>query len=310
MAFRSATDTVALLKIETTYGTAPTMAAADAILLMEPQLQIEAQQLERNIAKPFFGGNPFVLVGKVIRLQAMVDLIGSATPGNASPLSALYRVCGHSEVLVPGTSATYAPVSTGIASATVDFFWAGERHRMTGARGTMDMTFEIDNYGRAQVVLTGIYQGPIDAAPPAGISFAAFQTPQSIDTPNWSVAVGAYQAHARSLNINQGGQVSRVATSESTQILITGRQSSGQLIAMKDADLSVWNPDSIAEAHTIATIVAAITGSAGRNVSITARCQLGMPNRGSPVEGLAAYQIPLSVIPSGAGGDEYSFTFT
>lgn len=310
MSFRSATDTVALLKIESSYGVAPTMAAADAILIMEPTLQVEAQQLSRAIAKPFFGGDPFVLVGKTITLSFMCDLLGASTPGNASPLSSLYRICGHSETLTPGTSAVYAPISTGIPSATVDFYWAGERHRLTGARGTMDMTFEIDNYGRAQVVLTGIYNGPIDGTAPGPISFAAFQTPQAIDTPNWSVQVGAYAAHARSLNINQGGQVSRVATSESTQIMVTARNSTGQLVAMKAADLSVWNPDSIANAHTVETIVAAITGSPGRNVSITARAQLGMPNRSQPVEGLAAYQIPLSIIPSGAGGDEYSITFT
>jgi hypothetical protein len=286
------------------------MAAADAILIMEPTLQVEAQQLTRAVAKPFFGGDPFVLVGKTITLSFTCDLIGAATPGDPSPLSALYRICGHSEVLTPNTSAVYAPISTGIPSATVDFFWAGERHRLTGARGTMDMTFEIDNYARAQVTLTGIYNGPIDAAPPAGINFSAFQTPQAIDTPNWSVAVGAYQAHARSLNINQGAQIARVATSESTQIMVTARNSTGQLVALKAEDLSVWNPDSIANAHTVTTIVAAITGSPGRNVSITARAQLGMPNRSQPIEGLAAYQIPLSIIPSGAGGDEYSITFT
>lgn len=310
MSFRSATDTVALLKIEATYGTPPAMAAIDAILLMEPQLQIEAQQLTRQVAKPFFGGDPFVLVGKTITLSFMSDLIGAVTVGNASPLGSLYRICGHSEVLVPTTSATYAPISTGIPSATVDFFWAGERHRMTGARGTMDMSLEINNYGRAQVVLTGIYNGPIDATPPSGISFAAFQTPQAIDTPNWVVQVGTYNCHARSLNINQGGSIARVATSESTQIMVTARASTGQLVAMKAEDLSVWDPTAIANAHTIQTITCSLTGSPGRNVAITARAQLGMPSRGSPVEGLAAYQIPLSIIPSGAGGDEYSIVFT
>lgn len=310
MAFRSATDVVALVAIETTYGTPPTIGAVDAVQLIEPSVEIAGEQLQRNISKPFYGGNPFVLVGKRITLSATIDLIGSSTVGAASPFGRLYRICGHSEVLTPTTSAVYAPVSNGIPSATVDFFWAGERIRMTGVRGTMELDFSIDNFPRATITLTGIYNGPTDASPPTGIDWSAFQTPQTIETPNWSLSVGSYNAHARQLTITQGGAVALVPTSESTQVLITGRNSTGQLVVVKDADLSTWNPTAIANAHTIQTITCAITGAAGRNVSLTARAQLGMPSRGSPVEGLAAYQIPLSIIPSGTGGDEYSFTFT
>lgn len=310
MAFRSATDVVALVALETTYATPPTIGAADAVQLIEPSIEIAGEQLQRNIAKPFFGGSPFVLTGKRITLSATIDLIGAATPGNASPFGRLYRICGHSEVLTPTTSAVYAPVSTGIPSATIDFFWAGERIRMVGVRGTMEMDFSIDNFPRATVTLTGIYAGPTDASPPTGINWTAFQTPQAIETPNWSVQVGSYAAHARQLTINQGGQVALVSTSESAQVLITARNSTGNLIVVKDADLSVWNPTAIANQHTIQTITCSVSGSAGRNVSLTARAQLGMPSRNSPVEGLAAYTIPLSIIPSGAGGDEYSITFT
>jgi hypothetical protein len=310
MAFRSATDVVALVAIETTYATPPTIGAADAVQLIEPSIEIAGEQLQRNIAKPFFGGNPFVLTGKRITLSATIDLIGAATPGNASPFGRLYRICGHSETLTPTTSAVYAPVSTGIASATVDFYWAGERIRMVGVRGTMEMDFSIDNFPRATVTLTGIYAGPTDATPPSGIDWSAFQTPQTIETPNWALSVGAYNAHARQLTINQGGQVSLVSTSESTQVLITARNSTGNLVVVKDANLSTWDPTSLANAHTIQTITCSVTGSPGRNVSLAARAQLGMPSRNSPVEGLAAYGIPLSIIPSGAGGDEYVLTFT
>lgn len=309
MAFRSATDRVALLKIESTYGTAPSMAAADAILLMESSIEPAADKLERKLDRPFFGGDPFVLVGKRVTLTGKVDLLGAATPGDAAPLGSLYRICGHSETLDAGVDAVYAPISTGLPSATIDFYWGGIRFRMLGVRGYMDMTFNIREYAMGSVTLTGLLVIPEDGEAPSGIDWSAFQTPAAIETESWVVQVGATAVHARELSLSANAQVPLIETSESRQVVLTGRKPGGTLKVIKDANLSVWNPWALADAQSIVTLTNTITKASGLNLAVPIRAQLEYP-KPTEVEGVAAFDIPFTAVPSGAGGDEYTITYS
>lgn len=311
MAMRSATDRVALLALETTYGTAPALTAADAILLMDASIQTQADKLERNVDMPHFGGDPFVLVGKRITLSGTVDLLGAATPGTAAPLGKLYRICGHSETIDAGPPAqvTYAPISKNFASGAVDFYWAGVRFRMTGVRGSLDMAFNIKDYAKGTINLTGILTLPTDAEPPAGIDWSTFQTPAPIDADTWEVMVGAVNVCAQQLSLAQNATVSLVECSEGREVMITDRKPTGSLRVFKDATLAAWNPWSIAESQAIVTLTNTITKAAGLNVSVPIRAQLEYPQP-TDIDGLAGFEIAFTAIPSGAGGDEYSLIFT
>lgn len=128
MALRSTKDRVALLKIESTYGTDASPGAAQAILLMNSTINPLADKLERQTDRPFFGGDPFVLINKRIELEAECDLIGNATAGTAAPLGALYRACCHSETLVaaelsaPGTLTPTTNTTGGTLAAATYYY--------------------------------------------------------------------------------------------------------------------------------------------------------------------------------------------
>ncbi len=309
MAFRSNSDRVILAAVESTYGAAPTMNAATVILGMNSSIRTIADQLAREVDQPYFGGDPFVLVGKRVELEFTVDLLGAATAGNASPLSAIYRACGHSETLDAGVSATYAPVSTGQASATLDFYWAENvRFRLTGARGSMDITQDIKNYTQATVRMVGILSIPTTASKPSGIDLSAFRTPVAIETPSWTVEIGAYTAHCTRLQLQQNATLPLIETSESRQVIWTDRKPGGELIVVVNDDLSTWNPWSIADAHTIVDIVSTIAGTATKQCALNIRAQLGYPEP-TEVDGVAALRIPFTAIPD-EGDDEYSFVLT
>jgi hypothetical protein len=309
MPFRSSEDRVGLLAIETTYGVAATIAAANALLLMNSSVEPAADKLERAVDRPYFGGDPFVLVGKRITFRAEIDLIGAAAPGTAAPLSALLRICSHSETLTPSTSAVYAPISTGVASGTFDFYWAGIRFRMLGVRGSIDMTFNIREYAKASVQLTGLLVIPQDGEAPSGINWSAFQTPPAIETETWNCQVGGTAVHARQLSLNANATIPLIETSESRQVMVTDRKPAGSLQVVKNDLLSVWNPWALAEAQSVVTITNTITRAAGLNVAVPIRAQLEYP-RPIDIEGVAGFEIPFTAVPSGAGGDEYSITYT
>jgi hypothetical protein len=312
MALRSSTDRVALLDIETVYGTAATMTEVDAILLMDTQVTPTADKLERNTDSPFFGADPFVLVGKRVTLTAMCDLIGHATPATAAPLGKLYRILGHSQTLVPvgpPIEAVYAPISKDFESATIDFYWAGIRCRMTGARGSLDMEFSIKTFAKGTINVTGIFSIPTDAEPPAGIVWTAFQTPPAIETESWEVIVDGVNVCAQSLTMQANATVNLIECSEAREVAYTERKPTGVLRVYKDATLATWNPWSIADAQDIIVLENTVTKAAGLNVSVPMRAQLEYP-KPIDIDGVAGFEIPFSLIPSGAGGDEYKMHFS
>lgn len=311
MALRSSTDRVGLLAIETTYGTPATIAAANAILLMNSQIQPAADKLERNIDKPYFGGDPFVLVNKRVTLTADIDLLGpaSASLGDPAPMGVVYRTCGHAETLIATTSAEYNPISKDFESATVDFYWAGIKFRMTGVRGYMDMSFNIKQYAMGKINLTGLLTIPTDGEAPSGIDWSAFQTPPAVDADTWTVTVGGTDVCAQSLDINANATVNLIECSNAREVAITERKPAGTLKVYKDATLATWNPWSVAEAQSVVTLQNNIVGGAGLNLTMPILAQLEYPQP-TDIDGVAGFDIPFTCVPSGAGGDEYSLLFT
>lgn len=315
MALRSSTDRVALLKMETTYGTGVVTAAADAILLMNAQVQPMADKLERNIDLPYFGGDPFVLVGKRITLSGETDLLGPSSAGVgtlAAPLGKLYRTCGHAETLVgptPGpASVKYNPISKNFESATVDFYWAGIKFRMTGVRGYFDMDFSIKNFAKATITLTGLLTIPADGEPPGPIDWTPFQTPAAIETETWLVTVGGINVCAQQLTLAQNATINVIECSESREVTCTDRKPTGTLKVYKDSTLATWNPWAIANAQNQITLVNTLTKGAGLNVAVPMNVQLEYP-KPVDMDGVAGFEIPFTCIPI-SGGDEYVITFT
>jgi hypothetical protein len=318
MSFRSTKDTAVLAKVESNYGTAPPMAAGDAIKAMDVTIRTLADTLEQDISRPYFGGNPGVLVGRRIELDFTVDLIGASTPGDSATLAAIYRGCGHSETLVahdPGppevlASATYAPVGmTGQASVTIDFIWAGVRFRMTGARGSMDVEWSIKDHAKAKCKFIGRLIQPIDQEPPGGIDLSAFTTPPALEAPTWSMTIGAYSCAVRQLTLNANAQLPLIeAGGGLNEVVWTERKPGGEILIIKRDLLSTFNPWAIADAQGITLLTSTVTGGAGKNVVTTIRAQLGYPEP-TDIEGVAGYKIPYVAIPN-APGNEYSHTFS
>lgn len=320
MGLRSSTDRAAFINMEVTYGTAPTMAAANAFLLMDSEITPAADKLERNVDQPFYGGNPFVLVGKKITLTGTIDVLGAAAGGSTTPapLGKVYRACGHSEatqaavVGPPAVPVSYAylPISKNFESVCIDFFWAGVKFRMLGVRGSMDFDFTIKQFPMAKVTLVGILTIPSDAEAYSGADYSAFQTPAAIESGVWSVVVGPLTGLtpvavcAQSLTLAANADVNLFECSTNRQVLETDRKPTGTLKVYKDATLATWNPWAIADTQAVMLMDCTMTKAVGLNALLRIRAQLEYP-KPTDIDGVAGFEIPYTCIPSGAGGDEY-----
>jgi hypothetical protein len=290
------------------------------MLMMDTTITPTADKLERNIDHPFYGGDPFVLVNKRVTLTGTIDVLGAAAGGSttAAPLGPLYRTCGHSEAVqivavgppaIPA-SYCYAPISKTFESSTIDFFWAGVKCRILGARGSMDFDFTIKGYPKATVNITGIFTIPADGEAYTGADYTAFQTPAAIEATVWSVNIGPLTGLtpvavcAQSLTLAANATVNLIECSTNRQVLMTDRKPSGTLKVYKDALLSAWNPWAIADAQATMLMDCMMTKAAGLNALLRIRAQLEYP-KPTDIDGVAGFEIPFTAVPSGAGGDEY-----
>ncbi len=136
---RNVRDTVIIAKTETTYGVnAAGTGAANAILCSEPRITpLVAQNVDRALVRPYFGGSEQLVGTRYVRCEFEVELAGSGTAGTVPAWGPLLRACAFAEVATPGTRVDYTPITNAQESVTIDYFVAGARHRLLGARGNV-----------------------------------------------------------------------------------------------------------------------------------------------------------------------------
>lgn len=265
---------VVLAGIETTYNVAAALSAgSDALLVEEPDFQIDPQVLERNFASPDLSPKAHIIGRKLAKITFSTELRGSGSQhsglaADEARIGRLLRACGYSrnlltaaeasqvfeggvhankvsfavdatgldevaeevsyflEVTTGGASGTaqvrissdhpdeteqtdvtvttataitvgslgleitptftgslvlgqawsvhvspkgivYKPISENVPSLTMEAYFDGIRHRITGAHGTFTVTAEAGQYAKVDWEFTGQYVPTVDAAMPA-----------------------------------------------------------------------------------------------------------------------------------------------
>lgn len=302
-----------LLKIEGTYGVdAAPVPGTDALLSFEGSVSFEADKLERKQDRAYFGGDPFVLIGKRGMVEFDFDMLGASALGTAAPISPVLRACGHAQTLVASTSATYNPVSSGFPSATIFFYHNDRLFTLLGARGTIDWNLEVKTFARGKAKFTGIIAAASPSQATVGaVTLTAFQIPPATETETFLVTVGGVTVNAIGVMMNQGNDLKMHEGSESREVSIMERMPTGTVKIFDDlATLGAFNPWSIANAHTQSAIEATVTGTAGKIVRLQIpTAQLEYPKVVNQ-DGAMVWEIPFTALPSGAGNDEYNWRFT
>lgn len=297
-----------LAKIETSYGVDPTpTGAANAILVRN--LNITPQNSEivsRDLVRPYLGNSEQLQASTHVTLDFEVELAGSGAAGTAPAYGCLLRACGLSETVSTGVSVTYAPISTGFESVTVYFNVDGTLHKITGARGTVELNINARQIPVYKFTFTGLYSAPIATALPT-VTYTAFQTPLVANNDNTTgFSFFSYAGVLESLNLNVGNTVNYRTLVGSESVIVTDRKTSGTCQIEAPA---IGTKDFFAAALADGTLGALdIThGTAGGNkVQITSsRIDLSNPSY-TDNNGINMLSLPFVAVPSTAGNDEFS----
>ena len=180
---------VALLKIETVYGTdAVPTPAANAILIRD---EIRAPQLEvfyanRNNARGHYGRGEQIVAGSKINVGFDIELAGSGTAGVAPGWGPSVRACAMAEKLLAAAHAGTAVagsasgITLAVGASAVDQAYRPLRIRLTGGTGSGQTRVITGYVGATKVAtVTPAWTTPPDATTAYSIDAQAAYSPAS-----------------------------------------------------------------------------------------------------------------------------------
>lgn len=297
-----------LAKIETTYGTDSTpTGSANAILIRTLNVQPVASTIvQRDNYRPFLGNFEQLLADSHVQIDFEVEMAGAGSAGTAPAYGPLLRACGLSETISVGVSVTYAPISSAFESVTLYFNNDGTQHKITGARGSVELQINARQIPVYRFTFMGIYNAPTAVALPT-VSYSGFQTPLVANNTNTTgFSFLSASPVLESLNLNVTNSVEFRTLIGSQYVQISDRKAAGT--AVFEAPL-LTTKDYFTAAATDGTFgnLAITHGTvAGNRVEIaSSRIDIANPTYADN-GGISMLSVPFVAVPSTAGNDEFS----
>lgn len=298
-----------LAKIEVTYDTDPTPAAADdAIAVENLELAWPNEVLDRDRVRVTLSPEEPVQGRKMGQLTFDVELKGSGSAGVAADWGPLVRSCGIDETIAASTSVTYDPLSSAHESCTIYAYRDGLLYKFTGCRGTMNFSFVAGQRPMMHFEMQGHCVDPIDAALPS-VTIDATKPGIVVGT---SFAIGGYAAVIANLTVDLQNQIGPTDDindpSGYGEFKITKRDTAGSfdpeaaLIATHDF-WSDWE-DGTGQALTIA-----VSNGSGNIATFTGTNLINRELAEGDRNGVLIYEIPFTCAYS-SGDDEIQLVMT
>ena len=302
---------IILAKIESTYGTDPIPTTTnDALIAFDLEIAPETDPLERADLSVSLSRLKELGGKRRISVNFMTELRGSGAAGTPPEgIGALLQACAMQETIVPATSVTYAPASSGFKSVTLYVYMDGILHQVQGCVGDVEISVVAGEIPMLKWKIKGLYETPTDIAFPS--SYGPDAT-VPVPAKNLAATFDAYAAviHELTLKLNNVlterphlGAIHGVAGFQ-----VTDRNPEGEIIieAVTLATKNFWPKF---EGDTVQVLSMAIGSVAGNICTISAnQCRI----RQLPYEdadGIWTQPIPFQLARN-VSNDELSIVFT
>ena len=302
---------VILIEAESSYGTDPTPAATDVVLVRDLSITPQSSDVvNRDVVRPYLGASEQLLANTKVECTFSVELAGSGTAGTAPRYGSALKACGFSETISSGTSVTYAPISSSFTSVTIHYNVDGVRHIVTGCRGTFVINAAVGEIPSIDFSFTGIYNAPTDTALPS-VTYGNQATPLIFKNGNTTgFQLLSYSGALMNLTMDVGNSiVYRELVGGTKEVLLTDRAANGSVtieaptLAQKDYFTAALTDSSLGNL----TFLHGTT--AGNKVQLTSsKVDIGDVAYGE-ADGVAMLEIPYTLVPS-AANNEVSLVFT
>src|SRR3990167_910957 len=302
---------------ETTYGTDPAMTGTNGLLAWDVDITIAGEQLEREALRDTLSPLSSVNGIKECELTFKTEWKGiGAHPGTAANISAfeldrLLSGCSFDTGTISGTAITYALTSNDNTMKSLSFYVhvgdssAGNRHKITGARGTVKLPLQAGQYAKPEWTFKGLYNSVISATLPT-LTGLGNVVPQPVY--NSSFQISGFSPVSSAAEIDLGVDVVRRdslnAAAGVHSFRITGRkpQFNFDVDAVVESSNPFWGDW---DANVVDTFGVTIGTNAQNRCEITGYYQINQPKYGD-ADGVRKYDIEASLVSSNTatGNDE------
>ena len=279
---------VILIEAESSYGTDPTPAATDVVLVRDLSITPQSSDVvNRDVVRPYLGASQQLLANTRVECTFSVELAGSGTAGTAPRYGSALKACGFSETVASGTSVTYEPISASFSSVTIHYNVDGVRHIVTGCRGTFAINAAVGEIPSIDFTFTGIYNAPTDTALPS-VTYGNQATPLIFKNGNTtSFQLLSYAGALMNFSMDVGNSL--------VYRELVGGTKDYFAAALTDA--------------TLGNLTVTHGTAAGNIVRVTStKVDIGDIAYGE-ADGVTMLEIPYTLVPSSAN-DELSIVFT
>ena len=302
---------VILIEAESSYGTDPTPAATDVVLVTDLSITPQSSDVvNRDVVRPYLGSSQQLLANTRVECTFSVEFCGSGTAGTAPRYGSALKACGLSETVASGTSVTYEPISANFSSVTIHYNVDGVRHVVTGCRGNVALSAEVGAIPTLDFTFTGIYNAPTDTALPS-VTYGNQATPLIFKNGNTSsFQLLSFAGALMNFSMDVGNSiVYRELVGGTKEVLLTDRAANGSLTLEAPA---LSSKDFFAAALTdtaLGNLTVTHGTTAGNIVRVTStKVDIGDVAYGE-ADGVTMLEIPYTLVPSSAN-DELSIVFT
>lgn len=308
-----------LMKVEGTEGTDSVPTNTDnGIMLLDGSAGFEFDKVERNIDRPHFTNNPFVVANPRAFIEGMWELIPPATPGAASTSNApgdILLLSGGFTAVKDAIAQTtrYNPISAAIAAASAYWYQTGTLVKAIGARTALSaIRIAIGERASARVRVMGNNDAMTAVALPAitlPTDVPVVATHANSET-NITVDGGSdLLVWAKELSIDLGTTLTSKEYTSHKSNGIQDRLATWTLRIAK-TDLADFNPITVRNAASIFTARIRTYNGAdpGIYTEIGIRGQIETITK-TDIDGDYGWELSGPCIASSAGGDEMYIEF-
>lgn len=301
-----------LAMIEAVSGTLAAPTAAHAIEVSDVTLTpLEGDEASQGVIRPYFGASEKVLVTVYRKVSFSVGLAGVAAAGDLPGYEALMRACAASATNTPApgpnAATVFAPVTDNLQSLTIIATMDKLVYKMSGARGNCKAVVDAKGIPKLQFEFTGAFIPVEDAAQMPAVNYAKFMRPLGVNKLNTTLTLAGYQAEASSFNLDFGNKVVKQDLMNVDNTEITGRESTAS-VTFRNKDVATKDWIEMARTGEKVPLILKHGQAETNTVSIAAPlAQIGKPSF-SDQDGIQMITIPLTLIPSNAGNDEWTIT--
>lgn len=296
-------------KIEATEGTNvnPSL-TTDAALVLDLEIGVDSDEVEREISYPWLGSREVVYTKKQATFNFSVEMAGSGTAGTAPAWGRFIQACGFSETIV-GSTVVYSPISSGFPSLTMIGNHDGNQYIGLGCRGSFEIECAVGEIPKFNFEFMGAYLPPTDVVLPTP-TYTGQAKPIHFASGNTvSATLDGYAFCIEEFSLDLSNEMTYrelVGCAKSNKI--TDRAVEGEILVERPDLLATKNLYTAIDAHTLVPLAFTHGTVAGNRVAIACpTLQLTHPEADDS-DGVLMHNYSFRAVPVSPGNNEVTIT--